>query len=221
MNESINEQHINLVLLAAGQSRRFNGIKLAQPITDLSSKGEKVTQALLLHSIDKLNALSCYLTSINISNQVTVVLGSHQNQLKELLPDTTNIVINLNSEIGLSTSVKTAVHAAHKNNATALLLALGDHIGVSYLDYKNLVDLWINKQHNVCAFYKNKLAVPAIFIQQQFTALSSLEGDQGAKPILNALAKNNQLTSLALPNGIYDIDTRDDIAHWEQQKIQR
>jgi len=220
MNKIINEQHINLVLLAAGQSKRFNGIKLAQPITDLNSKGEKVTQALLLHSIDKLNALSYYLASINISNQVTVVLGSHQTQLKKILPDITNTVINLNSEIGLSTSVKTAVNEAHNNNSTALLLALGDHIGISFEDYKNLVDLWINKQHNVCAFYENKLAVPAIFNQQQFAALSLLKGDQGAKPLLNALAKSNQLTSLALLNGIYDIDTRDDIEHWEQQQTQ-
>jgi molybdenum cofactor cytidylyltransferase len=221
MSKVVMKQHINLVLLAAGQSRRFNGIKLAQSITDTNNKGETVTQALLLHSLDKLNCLSLYLTSLNISNEVMVILGGHQLQLKTLLPETTNTVFNPYSELGLSTSIKTAVEEAHNKHSTALLLALADHIGISDQDYKNLVDLWINKQHTVCAFYHNSFAVPAIFDHRQFSELSLLQGDQGAKPILNALANSNQLTSLSLPNGVYDIDTRDDIAHWQQQKIQR
>lgn len=219
MKQSEKRKSITLALLAAGQSSRFDGIKLAQSITDIDHQGKQVNQALLLHSLDKLNTLSAYLTTLKISNEVIVVLGSHEDTLKKLLPPTTKTVLNLDSKIGLSTSVKIAVETAKANEATDLLLALGDHIGVRIEDYKNLVDLWVEKQQNVCAFYEGSLAVPALFNENQFSALSTLKGDQGAKPILTTLFNNKQLAYFTLPNGVYDIDTRDDITRWQQQQI--
>ena len=52
-----------------------------------------------------------------------------------------------------------------------------------------------------------------------FDALTQLKGDQGAKPVLQQLAQHKQLTCLALPNAINDIDTLDDLQQWQQQKL--
>ena len=213
------QKTLTLVLLAAGKSSRFNGIKLAQPIVDLNADGVLVNQPLLLHSLDKLNYLADYLTSNNIANNVVVVLGTHHRELSKLLPRSTAYISNDKSDYGLSTSVKAGVEAAIATNASALLLALGDHIGVTYTDYMTLADLWVMQQSNVCASYQAQLGVPAIFTSDQFPALTKLKGDQGAKPVLQQLAQNNQLTCLDLPNAINDIDTQDDLLQWQQQTL--
>jgi len=213
------QKKLILVLLAAGQSRRFNGIKLAQPMLDLNADNNLISQSLLLHSLDKLNYLAAYLTSKNIDNSVVVVLGAYHDQLKKLLPASTRYVINHQSEHGLSTSVRVAVEAALSTEASDLLLALGDHIGVSYTDYMNLVDLWLIQQDNVCSSYQSQLGVPAIFGEGQFFALKQLTGDQGAKPLLHQLELDNSLYCLALPNAVSDIDTRSDVLQWQQLKL--
>ncbi|MGB2742027.1 MAG: nucleotidyltransferase family protein, partial [Cognaticolwellia sp.] len=191
MNTIIEEHNVNdatqktltLVLLAAGKSSRFNGIKLAQPIVDLNADGVLVNQPLLLHSLDKLNYLADHLTSNKIANNVVVVLGTHHRELSKLLPKSTAYIINDKSDYGLSTSVKVGAEAAISANASGLLLALGDHIGVTYKDYITLADLWVTQQNNVCASYQAQLGVPAIFTSDQFSVLTQLKGDQGAKPV--------------------------------------
>ncbi|MEL0659953.1 nucleotidyltransferase family protein [Psychromonas arctica] len=213
-SNAIEQKTLTLVLLAAGKSSRFNGIKLAQPVTDLNADNVLVDQPLLLHSLDKLNYLADYLTSHNIISNVVVILGTHHNILRQLLPTSTVSIINEKSDAGLSTSVKVGVEAAP--SANGLLLALADHIGVTYQDYIKLVDLWVTQQSNVCASYQSQLGVPAIFNSQQFGALTQLKGDQGAKPVLQRLAETNQLTCLNLPNAINDIDTLDDLLKWQQ-----
>lgn len=211
---------LTLVLLAAGKSSRFNGIKLAQSITDLNADGLLVKQPLLLHSLDKLSHVADYLTSKHISNNVVVILGTHHSELSQLLPTSCTYRINNNSLDGLSTSVKVGVKAARSANASGLLLALGDHIGVTYTDYITLAEHWLTEQSNVCASYQGQLGVPAIFTSEQFDALTQLKGDQGAKPVLQQLAQQNQLICLALPNAINDIDTQDDLQQWQQQKLE-
>ncbi|WP_198134767.1 nucleotidyltransferase family protein [Psychromonas ingrahamii] len=213
------QKTLTLVLLAAGKSSRFNGIKLAQPIVDLNADGVLVNQPLLLHSLDKLNYLADYLTANNIANNVVVVLGSHHSELSQLLPISTTYITNDKSDNGLSTSVKVGVEAAISTHASGLLLALGDHIGVTYTDYMKLADLWVIQQSNVCASYQAQLGVPAIFTSDQFSALTQLKGDQGAKPVLQQLVKNKQLTCLDLPNAINDIDTRNDLLQWQQLQL--
>lgn len=214
---AIEQKTLTLVLLAAGKSSRFNGIKLAQPITDLNADNVLVEQPLLLHSLDKLNYLAGHLTSRNIISNVVAILGNHHDTLSKLLPNSTAYMINEKSADGLSTSVKVGVEAALSANADGLLLTLADHIGVTYQDYIKLADLWITQQSNVCASYQNQLGVPAIFNNEQFEALTYLKGDQGAKPVLQQLANTDRLTCLNLPNAIIDIDTQDDLLQWQQQ----
>jgi molybdenum cofactor cytidylyltransferase len=160
-----------------------------------------------------------YLISNNVVTHVVVVLGSHYKELSSLLPKSTVFIINKQSERGLSTSIKVGVKNALSTNASGLMLALADHIGVSYSDYIKLADLWILKNHSICASYQSQLGVPALFTADQFSTLALLNGDQGAKPLLQQLAHNKQLTCLDLPNAINDIDTQDDLLQWQQSKL--
>ncbi len=213
------QKTITLVLLAAGKSSRFKGVKLAQPIVDFNANGVLIEQPLLLHSLDKLNYVADYLISNNVVSHVVVVLGSHHKELSSLLPKSTIFIINKQSERGLSTSIKVGVKNALSTNASGLMLALADHIGVSYSDYIKLADLWILKNHSICSSYQSQLGVPALFTADQFSTLALLNGDQGAKPLLQQLAHNKQLTCLDLPNAINDIDTQDDLLQWQQSKL--
>lgn len=214
---NVKQATLTLVLFAAGKSSRFNGIKLAQVITDSNAEKVLIKQPLLLHSFDKLTYLSDYLTAKGITNNVVVVLGAHHHELSQLLPASCHYILNDNSLDGLSTSVKVGVDFALSARASGLLFALADHIGVTYKNYITLADLWIAQQGNVCAVYQGQLGVPAIFSHDQFTGLLHLKGDQGAKPVLQQLAKTNQLITLNLPGAIDDIDTQDDVLQWQQR----
>lgn len=61
----------------------------------------------------------------------------------------------------------------------------------------------------------SRLTVPAIFPKAMFSELLALQGDTGAKPIINKYAKLGKVKAVSIPNARFDIDTPQD---WENFK---
>lgn len=83
----LSRQRLLIVVLAAGESRRFQGIKLAQPLS--TSSNANSGQSILQHHIDRLARFTSAPLVIGASNQVSVsllvVLGAHANELRPQL----------------------------------------------------------------------------------------------------------------------------------------
>ena len=61
----------------------------------------------------------------------------------------------------------------------------------------------------VAAQYNGVLGAPVIFPKQYFSQLSQLEGDKGAKKLLQQNIR--QTISLSIPEAAFDIDTPEDL----------
>nr|WP_283104303.1 nucleotidyltransferase family protein [Shewanella gelidimarina] len=204
-----------IALLAAGASSRFEGIKLAEPIDVINTIGQVKRQPLLLHSLDKLQAVAKQLESTSLHCEVVVVLGAHQ-ALMALIPAGVRVITNSQWQRGLSSSIKTAVTTAKQLNADALMVTLADHIGVDQDAYRLIIKRWLLERKTCCACYQHSIGVPAIFNVDLFNQLQRLTGDKGAKPLLKQLASQDELTIVEVPGIAVDIDQREDVVVWQQ-----
>ncbi|WP_372871208.1 nucleotidyltransferase family protein [Shewanella sp.] len=188
------------VLLAAGGSRRFEGVKLAMPLPGGTS--------LLGRSVDALSQVrsSCDTQIL----PVQVCLGGHADTLKPLLPKGTAIIPSPDWQQGLGHSIAAAANAAQSTDADALLLALADHALLCTQDYESLIQSWQESGKTTASWYLDAPGAPAIFNRADFGELARLCGDKGAKGLLKSLQKQQQLGWMALPGASIDIDTRAD-----------
>jgi molybdenum cofactor cytidylyltransferase len=72
------------------------------------------------------------------------------------------------------------------------------------------------KQPIAACYYANILGTPALFHKSIFNDFLGLEGDTGAKKIINARAA--EVAKLHFEMGVIDIDTMDDYYHFIKQK---
>ena len=159
---------ISAILLAAGQSKRMNGenklIKEIQgiPLIKLSVKN------ILASSIDEL----------------IVVLG-HQKEIVEKLIDKNEkikFVFNKNFESGMASSIKTGLNNLSEKTE-AFFICLGDMPMVNQDVYNQLIRSRNNKEI-IIPTYKDQQGNPILFSKSMKSIIVSIEGDIGAKKIL-------------------------------------
>ncbi|QYK05062.1 nucleotidyltransferase family protein [Shewanella zhangzhouensis] len=198
------------VLLAAGGSRRFEGVKLAMPLPGGTT--------LLGRSF---NALSQVRSSCDTQIlPVQVCLGGHAKALMPLLPSDTAIIPSPAWQLGLGHSIAAVANAALGTDADALLLALADHALLSAEDYESLIQSWQESGKTTASWYLDAPGAPAIFNRADFDELTRLCGDRGAKGLLKSLQKQQQLGWMALPGASIDIDTRADFGRFVSTRSQ-
>ena len=222
----LSRQRLLIVVLAAGESRRFQGIKLAQPLSTSSSANSG--QSILQRHIDRLVRFTSAPLVMGASNQVSasllVVLGAHANellsQLEALGANQFTLLHNADWQAGLSSSLRVAADYAKAQQYDGMLLTLADQVALTFEDYRQLIETWQTSQQSVAAFYKHEagkldeLGAPAIFNASILDLLTDLTGDRGAKSILKQLANVGELVAVPLPHAAIDIDTKADLASW-------
>ena len=159
---------ISAILLAAGQSKRMNGknklIKEIQgiPLIKLSVKN------ILASSIDEL----------------IIVLG-HQKEIVEKLIDKNEkikFVFNKDFESGMASSIKTGLNNLSEKTE-AFFICLGDMPMVNQDVYNQLIRSRNNKEI-IVPTYKGQQGNPILFSKSMKSIIISIEGDIGAKKIL-------------------------------------
>lgn len=226
-------QRLLIAVLAAGESRRFQGIKLAQSLATSTSeeRGQSLLQRhiaclanFILSPKDRRESLGA------LDAELLVVLGAHQTllrpQLKALGAVKLTLLDNPNWQTGLASSLRIAVDYAKAQQFDGMLLTLADQVALTFEDYRQLIETWQTSQQSVAALYANEagtlngqgkldeLGAPAIFNASILDSLTDLTGDRGAKSILKQLAYLGELEAVALPNAAIDIDTKADLALW-------
>ena len=214
-----------IVVLAAGGSQRFEGVKLAQLIPSLSATGSS-EQAIISTHVERLQQLYCQ--DLDLERQDTpslhhasllVILGAHQHILQPLLAELHSrqpfdILVNPQWQTGLASSVSLAASYAKEQGFDAMLLTLADQVALSCDDYRQLILTWHETGKDVAAHYLDDLGVPAIFNASTLPLFTHLSGDRGAKSILKQQAQQGALVAITLPSAAIDIDTQADLASW-------
>lgn len=184
-----------MLIMAAGGSKRMGDIKQLLPWKDSN---------FLLESIKTVQESD--------ATTITVVLGAHAEIITKecnLIEKDVQIMKNPNWSLGLGNSIGFAVKTLLDNSSLpdGILICLADQplLRSSYL--KALIKHSEKDPSKIIATnYGNRVGVPALFPKFLYPNLVLLEGDQGAKDLLNA----NSSTIVRLNAGIQalDVDTK-------------
>ena len=182
---------LHALVLAAGASRRFGGVK-ALALIDGKPMLQWTIDALAEADVDGLS----------------IVLGAHA---AEIIPqiDTrgATLVSHEDWTHGMSASLRAGLAAVSAHDA-GLLIALADQPDIGVDDYRRLIAAWrAEPDRPVAAAYANTRGAPCIIPAALRPGLLQLQGDQGARVLLRTLA---DVTEVPMELAARDIDTRDD-----------
>lgn len=183
--------NIALLILAAGSSSRMHQPKQVLPVGDTT-----------LLSLVIQNALK------TIVSKVFVVLGAELKVIKNSIQDfPIQIIYNSNYKKGLSSSIVKGIKELLDYDA--VLILLGDQPKIDSI-YLNEMVLAFKKQPRfiIASEYDGINGVPAIFPKKFYSELLKLEGDKGAKTLLNS--DKLQVVKSKNPVNLLDIDTPQD-----------
>jgi molybdenum cofactor cytidylyltransferase len=192
------KSRIHCVVLAAGLSTRFGASKLTQ---------EYNGKPLLQFALSSASAIS--------PGRVHVVVGHDQPAVRAAADGFADTFIdNRDYRSGMGSSIAAGVRAV-RDQADAILILLGDQPLISATHLFKLVEHWNGGNEEIIASaYAGTQGPPILFPSGCFALLAQLTGDAGAKSILND--GRYDVRSIECPAGEFDIDTRDQLRHLDQ-----
>ena len=185
---------ISAILLAAGQSKRMNG----------ENKFTKKIQGipLIKHSIKNI-----LFSSID---ELIVVLGYQKEIIEKLINKHKKIkfVFNKDFESGMASSIKTGLNNLSKKTE-AFFICLGDMPLINQDVYNQLIRSRNNKEI-IVPTYKGQQGNPILFSKSMKSIIISIEGDIGAKKILEQNKDKILKVKIDNINITKDFNTKDD-----------
>ncbi|WP_111979434.1 nucleotidyltransferase family protein [Algibacillus agarilyticus] len=219
---------IDVLILSAGQSSRFKGIKQLAKFEG---------QTLLNRTITQVSLGNVYL------NQCHVVLGANAEQIAPTIaptitrtitpnialtdipainpenPVTTasltqsiNLLFNPSWEKGMGETVSYSIQQL-KNSMSSVLICLVDQPLITNKHYVALCKLaYVNPDKIIASQSAKGFVAPVIFPSLYFDELIQLAGDQGAKKLIQQHAQS--VIGLHCPEALLDVDTQHDLARY-------
>lgn len=186
-------KRIAALIMAAGEASRFG---VCKQLIELDGK------TLLQRCIDTANEI--------FPRSVFVVTGAYHTDISAKIQHA-EVIYNPNWKQGLGSSIAFGVRAI-EDRYDAIMILLADQIAIEAFQLSELA-LNFNGSNTVCAYYAGSRGVPALFSQHSFDSLKRLNGNRGAKSLLNQADKD--IIDIQIPQAGIDIDTPDDLERWK------
>ncbi|OJY03144.1 MAG: hypothetical protein BGP04_15315 [Rhizobiales bacterium 62-17] len=194
--------HVAAIILAAGLGSRYRAQDakiVTKVLADLDGR------PLVRHVIDEALCSRCA--------PVVVVTGYAHEAVEAALADAdVSLVHNPDYETGLASSLRRGVGRLPVNSQGAIVL-LADMPKVSSTIINRLIEVFIDHPDAdaVVPVYNGARGNPVLLARSLFPQIMQLKGDQGAKPILEAAAKNERIIYVPMDNEAVatDVDTPD------------
>ena len=184
---------ISAILLAAGQSKRMDG-------------ENKLTKEIKGIPLIKLSVKNILASSVD---ELIIVLGYQKEIIEKLIDKNKKIkfVFNKDFESGMASSIKTGLnHLSKKTNA--FFISLGDMPMISQNIYNQLIKSKNNKEI-IIPTYKGQQGNPVLFSATLKKKIMSIEGDVGAKKILELYRKQSVSIETYDKYVLKDFNTKD------------
>ena len=182
--------HTDIIILAAGASTR-----LGRPKQLLPWQGK----TLLQHAVE---------TALTITTQPVVVTGCNADQLAAGVDHTqVHLVFNPEWEQGIASSIRCGLQALLNRTPPPdqVIFMVCDQ---PFVSPGLLLDLINERQKShrsiIASSYAGTLGIPALFDKTHFAQLLDLQGDTGAKKLIQ---KDRDVAFVDFPKGEIDIDT--------------
>lgn len=181
---------INLILLASGYSRRFNGNKLLTNFYD---------KPLYMHIIDK---------AINMDFNKVICVTQYEEIKRNLNNTGIYVVMNENSELGISNSIKLGIN--YDKEADGYMFMVCDQPFIRKDTIKNVIDVFETSNKGIAAIGNESIiGNPVIFSRKYIDELLSLKGDTGGKKIVKRHLDDLELIEVNDDLEFIDIDTKE------------
>ena len=188
------ESQLGIVILAAGEARRFGACK---QLVEFQSK------PLLQHVLDAALALPY--------KRLMVVTGKYDQEIKKAfeggLVSGAEQVYNSDWPEGMSSSIRLGCQLL-ASDCDQILVLLADQILVSADELHSLIDE-TDSTGIACAGFSGTVGPPALFGRAFYPALLSLNAENGAKRILTN--PENHVRVFPMASAGWDIDTPEDL----------
>ncbi|MCS3795615.1 NTP transferase domain-containing protein [Niastella sp. OAS944] len=191
MQSSSTIYHTDIIILAAGASTR-----LGRPKQLLPWQGK----TLLQHAVE---------TALTITTQPVVVTGCNADQLAAGIDHTqVHVVFNPEWEQGIASSIRCGLQALLNRTPSPdqVIFMVCDQ---PYVSPGLLLDLINERQKShksiIASSYAGTLGIPALFSATHFAQLLDLQGDTGARKIIQGAPE--EVASVPFKGGELDIDT--------------
>lgn len=181
------------LILAAGESKRLGIPK----------------QNLIYRSSTLLNHIKEHLT-LNFVDRTFIVLGAYAKEIVEKSQLNSSEYIEFKDwQEGMGSSLSYACSKILKQtNYDGILITLSDLPLVDKTDYQKMIDLFESKSDIVATKANKSIGVPAIFGSDYFEELLQLNGEKGAKPIIEKYRDTVKIFENEKAG--FDIDTIED-----------
>ncbi|HPF46912.1 MAG: nucleotidyltransferase family protein [Alphaproteobacteria bacterium] len=182
---------ITAIVLAAGKSTRMGeDNKLLLTFND---------KTMVSHVIDQLMASNL--------DDIIVVTGHEHEKVKAGIGQPVKFTHNPDYDIGLSASLKAGMAALHKD-CDGVMICLGDMPYISSAHYKRLISEF-QADKIVAPTRHGKIGNPIIFSSKFFPDFDTLQGDKGARKLLQNYQDDVISVDLETDAILNDIDTPD------------
>jgi molybdenum cofactor cytidylyltransferase len=180
---------IAILILAAGASTRFGSPKQLLKYDGITLL-RRTVETVLLSKV----------------KSVHVVLGFESEKMQlEIANLPVDVVINPNWQHGISTSIRSGIQSLEPS-IDAAIIVLCDQPKLSTDTLNTLIDTYTSTQTPIVTCrYAGTVGVPAMFDRCVFPELLSLEGDHGAKKIIERYTEER--IEIDFSGGEIDIDT--------------
>jgi molybdenum cofactor cytidylyltransferase len=182
------------IVLAAGASTRFGRTKQLEPFDGIPLAAAAVRKA----------ESAC-------GAQTVLVVGKDWREVAAACgPLAGFFVVNDEYEQGLASSIACGVRAV-ADSADAILLMMADLPRVTAEHLSNLAQAWINSPRSIVASaFDDILGPPVVFPRSDFDALLELQGDHGARPLIEA--NSDRVLAVSCEEAAFDIDRPEDLS---------
>jgi molybdenum cofactor cytidylyltransferase len=180
---------IAIIVLAAGASTRLGAPKQLLEYNGIT---------LLRRTVEKV--------LLSKAESVHVVFGFEAEKMRlEIAGLLVDVIINPNWKRGISTSIQSGIQSLEPN-IDAAIIVLCDQLKLSTDILNKLIDTYASTRVPIITCkYAGTVGVPAMFDRRIFPELLSLEGDLGAKKIIEHHSKER--IEIDFLDGEIDIDT--------------
>lgn len=188
------EPRLGIVILAAGEARRFGACKQLALFH---------TKPLLQHVIDAALPLR--------PARIVVMTGRYHEAIAaakdEGVVTGAELIYNPDWSSGMSSSIRLGCELL-SDDCDQLLVLLADQVLVSTSELENLIAQTVDGS-SACAGFSGTVGPPAVFSRAWYPDLLTLNAENGAKKLLTDPAK--QVTIIPTKSAGWDIDSKDDL----------
>ena len=189
------EPRLGIVILAAGEARRFGACKQLALFH---------TKPLLQHVIDAALPLQ--------PTRIVVMTGKYHEAIArasdEGVVTGAELIHNPNWSSGMSSSIRLGCELL-SDDCDQLLVLLADQVLVSTNELETLIAQAVDGG-SACAGFSETVGPPAVFSRAWYPDLLILNAENGAKKLLTDPAK--KVTIVPMKSAGWDIDSKDDLA---------